>query len=65
MIAADRRLTIERADNGWVLDYWTRDRSTMTQRREVFTGYLLLLQRLGEVMGIDQPSRQPAANTGD
>lgn len=51
MIAADRRVLIERADNGWVLDYWTRDRSTMTQRREVFTGYLRLLQRLSEVLG--------------
>lgn len=51
MIAADRRVLIERSDNGWVLDYWTRERSAMTHCREVFTGYLRLLQRLSEVLG--------------
>lgn len=51
MIAADRRATIERADNGWTLVYWSRDRATMTERREVFTAFPALVRRLAEVFG--------------
>jgi hypothetical protein len=37
MSPADRKASIERVDNGWILVFWTRDRSEMTERREVYT----------------------------
>lgn len=62
--AATRTATLEQCDNGWVLTFWTRDRSDMTQRREVFTADGQLFQRIREVFGRSAPN-PPATNTGD
>lgn len=52
MVAADKRAVIQRCDNGWVLCYWTRNRSEMSEHREVFTAMSALFGRLEQVFGI-------------
>jgi hypothetical protein len=64
MTPSDRKASIEECDNGWLLTYWTRDKSEQTQRREVFQSDGQLFQRLREIYG-RVPLNLPATRTGD
>jgi len=64
MQTSDRKASIEECDNGWLLTFWTRDKATMTQRREVYQTDGQLFQRLREIYG-RVPLNLPATNTGD
>jgi hypothetical protein len=64
MTPSDRKASIEECDNGWLLTYWTRDKSEQTQRREVFQSDGQLFQRIREIYG-RVPGIPVSQTTGD
>jgi len=64
MSPADRKASIERVDNGWILVFWTRDRSEMTERREVYTNLQDVFGRV-QALFFPAPLNLPATETGD
>jgi len=64
MPPADRKASIERVDNGWILVFWTRDRSEMTERREVYTNLNDVFGRV-QALFFPAPLNLPATETGD